>query len=187
MNSNSSKRVLRGKHILEKYRQHSQNPQDLVSSALDLTKALTRVCLQDVKSVTSRAGKSLEKDFKFDMSLAPSTMAVPVRQNLDIISPLESDSMRGYQPFRSVVTIIRFGSSYKVFSSLKKPKQLNIIGSDGNIYGIMCKKEDVRQDNQYMQFATTMDFLLSKDIASRKRNLGINIYSVLSLREELWY
>ncbi|KOH00454.1 protein kinase MEC1 [Saccharomyces eubayanus] len=184
VNSNSSKRVLRGKHILEKYRQHSQNPQDLVSSALDLTKALTRVCLQDVKTVTSRAGKSLEKDFKFDMSLAPSTMAVPVRQNLDIISPLESDSMRGYQPFRSVVTIIRFGSSYKVFSSLKKPKQLNIIGSDGNIYGIMCKKEDVRQDNQYMQFATTMDFLLSKDIASRKRNLGINIYSVLSLRED---
>lgn len=92
--------------------------------------------------------------------------------------------MRGYQPFRPVVSIIRFGSSYKVFSSLKKPKQLNIIGSDGNIYGIMCKKEDVRQDNQYMQFATTMDFLLSKDIASRKRSLGINIYSVLSLRED---
>lgn len=184
VNSNSSKRVLRGKHILEKYRQHSQNPHDLVSSALDLTKALTRVCLQDVKSITSRSGKSLEKDFKFDMNVAPSAMVVPVRKNLDIISPLESNSMRGYQPFRPVVSIIRFGSSYKVFSSLKKPKQLNIIGSDGNIYGIMCKKEDVRQDNQYMQFATTMDFLLSKDIASRKRSLGINIYSVLSLRED---
>ena len=35
-----------------------------------------------------------------------------------------------------------------------------------------------------MQFATTMDFLLSKDTESTKRKLSILTYSVLSLGEE---
>lgn len=35
-----------------------------------------------------------------------------------------------------------------------------------------------------MQFAATMDFLLSKDLDSSKRDLGITVYSVLSLRED---
>lgn len=42
----------------------------------------------------------------------------------------------------------------------------------------------IRQDNQYMQFATTMEFLLSKDMESTKRKLSILTYSVLSLGEE---
>lgn len=184
VNSNSSSRVSRGKQILENYKKSSNASLELVSEAFDLTSSLTKVCLKDAKNTSSRSGKSLERDFKFNMHMAPSEMAVPVRINLEMISPLSSESMKSYRPFHSVVSIARFGSAYKVFSSLKKPKQLNIVGSDGNIYGIMCKKEDVRQDNQYMQFATTMDFLLSKDLESTKRNLGITTYAVLSLRED---
>ncbi|CAR27457.1 hypothetical protein ZYGR_0I07320 [Zygosaccharomyces rouxii] len=184
VNSTSSSRVNRGKQIIEKYKRATHGHGNLVMEAFDLTTALTRVCLKDAKNVSSRSGTSLERDFKFNMQMAPSAMVVPVRINLEMISPLSSDSMKTYNPFQPAVTIARFGSAYKVFSSLKRPKQLNIVGSDGKIYGIMCKKEDVRQDNQYMQFATTMDFLLSKDLESTKRNLGITTYSVLSLRED---
>ena len=184
MNSTSKSRVNRGKQIIEKYRQHSQKGQDFITPSLELVASLTNVCLKETKTTSTRAGKSLENDFNFNMSLAPSSMVVPVRINLEMISPLCSESMKTHQPFRPMVTIARFGASYKVFSSLKKPKKLNIVGSDGNIYGIMCKKEDVRQDNQYMQFATTMDFMLGKDVESTKRNLGITTYSVLSLRED---
>lgn len=184
INSTSSSRVSRGKQILEKYKKATKKNLELVAEAFDLTTSLARICLKDAKNTSSRSGKSLERDFKFNMQIAPSDMAVPVRTNLEMISPLSSDSMKAYRPFQPVVTIARFGSAYKVFSSLKKPKQLNIVGSDGNVYGIMCKKEDVRQDNQYMQFATTMDFLLSKDLESTKRNLGITTYAVLSLRED---
>lgn len=184
VNSTSSSRVSRGKQIIEKYKRAKKFNADLVAEAFDLTTSLTRVCLKDAKNVSSRSGTSLERDFKFNMKMAPSDMAVPVRINLEMISPLSADSMKTYRPFQPAVTVARFGSAYKVFSSLKRPKQLNIVGSDGNIYGIMCKKEDVRQDNQYMQFATTMDFLLSKDLESTKRNLGITTYSVLSLRED---
>lgn len=184
LNSTSSSRVSRGREIIEKYRKHADSAQKLVSDAADLTTAFTKVCLKDIKNINSRSGRSLERDFRFDMSMAPSDMAVPVRVNLEMVSPLSAQSMKSFRPFQPVVTIARFGSSYKVFSSLKKPKKLSVIGSDGRVYGIMCKKEDVRQDNQYMQFATTMDFLLKRDVNSMKRDLGITTYSVLSLRED---
>lgn len=183
LNSTSQSRISRGKEIIDRYNQAKRSTENLVAEASDLTTALTRVCLKELRG-SSRGGRSLEKDLKFDTNMAPSGMAVPVRINLQMISVITSESFKVYQPFQRTVSIARFGSSYKVFSSLKKPKQINIVGSDGNIYGIMCKKEDVRQDNQYMQFATTMDFLLRKDMESMKRDLGITTYSVLSLRED---
>ncbi|CCD22813.1 protein kinase MEC1 NDAI_0A06590 [Naumovozyma dairenensis CBS 421] len=184
LNSSSKPRVIVGQHIIEKYRHHRSQVSALVDDSSKLTAALTKVCLQDVKNISSRSGRSLEKDFNFDVKMVPSNMTVPVRINLEMLSPLSADSMDLYVPFGEPVTISSFGSSYKVFASLKRPKKLNMIGSNGHIYGIMCKKEDVRQDNQYMQFATTMDFLLSKDVESMKRYLGITTYSVLSLRED---
>ena len=182
--SNSSKRVKCGQDILEKFRAHSDNQEDIINSSIYLTSSLTRICLQEVKSSSSRSGRSLVSDFKFDVNIAPTRMTVPVRKNLEMISPLSAETMKSYQPFRPTVSIAKFASSYKIFSSLKKPKKITIIGSDGMLYEIMCKKEDVRQDNQYMQFAATMDFLLSKDLDSSKRDLGITVYSVLSLRED---
>ncbi|KAH7591519.1 Phosphatidylinositol 3- and 4-kinases family profile [Nakaseomyces glabratus] len=182
--SNSSKRVKCGQDILEKFRAHSDNQEDIINSSIYLTSSLTRICLQEVKSSSSRSGRSLVSDFKFDVNIAPTPMTVPVRKNLEMISPLSAETMKSYQPFRPTVSIAKFASSYKIFSSLKKPKKITIIGSDGMLYEIMCKKEDVRQDNQYMQFAATMDFLLSKDLDSSKRDLGITVYSVLSLRED---
>ncbi|CCF60493.1 hypothetical protein KAFR_0K01390 [Kazachstania africana CBS 2517] len=183
-NSKLEGRVKCGREIIARFKQHLKDKQDILYASQTLVGSLIGVCIEDVKSVSSRSGRSLEKDFGFDMKMAPSGLAVPVRINLEMISPTSSESMKSYQPFRSEVTIAQFSNSYKVFSSLKKPKQLNIIGSDGNVYGIMCKKEDVRQDNQYMQFATTMDFLLKKEVESTKRNLGITTYSVVSLRED---
>lgn len=184
LNSTSSARASRGRFIVDSYRKSPNCQQKMLTDSIDLIQAFTRVCLKEIKSSTSRSGRSLERDFRFDMSMAPSDMAVPVQINLEMLSPLSSQSQQVYSPFHQVVTIGKFGTSYKVFSSLKKPKKLNVIGSDGKVYGIMCKKEDVRQDNQYMQFATTMDFLLNKDVESMKRNLGITTYSVLPLRED---
>ena len=184
LNSDTPARVSCGKELIGKIKQYSPNSGDLITSAQNLTTALTKVSLQDVKSASPKSGRSLENDFKFDMKMLPSGMVVPVRINLEMVSPALSESMKNYHPFRPIVTIAKFASSYKVFASLKKPKKLTIVGSDGKLYEIMCKKEDVRQDNQYMQFATTMDFLLRKDVESKKRNLGITTYSVLSLRED---
>ncbi|AMD18804.1 HBL098Wp [Eremothecium sinecaudum] len=182
LNSQESKRVNCGQHIIGSVKKHIPETIQLISSATLLVQALTKVCLKEVKGVSSRSGRLLKNDFKFDMTLAPSDLVVPVNINLTLLVPNTSKEQRTSN--KTSVTISCFTPQYKVFSSLKKPKKINIIGSDGNVYGIMCKKEDVRQDNQYMQFANTMGFLLEKDPHSRKRNLNITTYAVLSLRED---
>ncbi|CUS22014.1 LAQU0S04e06194g1_1 [Lachancea quebecensis] len=184
MNSSSSTRAAVGVHIAEQFKQRAGGSAILLDSSEALVKSLTNVCVTETKSSSSRSGRYLEKDFNFDMKMAPCNMAVPISANLEMLTPSSAESMSGFHAFNKVISIVKFGSSYKVFSSLKKPKKLNVVGSDGRIYGIMCKKEDVRQDNQYMQFSTTMDFLLSKDSASRKRGLGITTYAVMPLRED---
>lgn len=183
-NSTVNERVKVGDSIMKKYKGHSGSDASLVKNAQLLTISLTRVSMQEVSKARSRSSGSLENDFKFKMSMAPSQMTVPVRINLTTLSPVSADSMSAYKPFHSDVTISKFGKTYITFSSLKKPKRIDMIGSDGKVYGIMCKKEDVRQDNQYMQFATTMDFILNKEVEATKRDLGITTYSVLSLRED---
>ncbi|SCU89909.1 LAME_0E06128g1_1 [Lachancea meyersii CBS 8951] len=183
-NSSSSSRASIGGRIAELFKGKFPNPNELVNSSDELVRHLTNVCTKDVKSSSGRSGRSLDRDFSFDLKIAPSRMAVPVSANLDMLSPTSAQTLVKFQPFRNLISIAKIGSSYKVFASLKRPKKLNFIGSNGKIYGIMCKKEDVRQDNQYMQFSTTMDFLLSKDLASRRRKLGITTYAVVSLRED---
>ncbi|SCU88316.1 LAMI_0D09626g1_1 [Lachancea mirantina] len=183
-NSSSDSRAAIGAQILEQFAKSAHDGPTLSTVSDELVKQLTNVCVKDAKTSTSRSGRSLEKDFDFPLSIAPCALVVPANINLEIVAPISATSMAKYNPFRPQITISKFGESYKVFSSLKKPKKLNVTGSDGKLYEIMCKKEDVRQDNQYMQFATTMHFLLKKDFESRKRNLSITTYAVLSLRED---
>ncbi|CEP61553.1 protein kinase MEC1 LALA0_S03e05446g [Lachancea lanzarotensis] len=183
-NSSSSSRSAIGMQLASQFREKTRQSEKLAGCSDELVTNLTNVCIKDVKSSTSRSGKLLDRDFGFDLNLAPCNIAVPVSANLEVLNPTAAQDLAKFQPFRSLIAIAKIGSSYKVFASLKKPKKLNFVGTDGRIYGIMCKKEDVRQDNQYMQFSTAMDFLLSKDLASRKRKLGITTYSVVSLRED---
>ncbi|KAG0668012.1 serine/threonine-protein kinase M1 [Maudiozyma exigua] len=182
--SNINARAKCGEQIIEAYLKQSPESQSLVSQVRKLTRSLSKVSMTSAPDNQTRSGRSLIKDFRFDMKMAPSNITVPARINLETILPVSAESMSSYKPFRKDVTIAKFSDSYKIFSSLKKPKKINIIGSNGKSYGLMCKKEDVRQDNQYMQFATTMDFLLKKEVESTKRDLGITTYSVLSLTEE---
>ncbi|SCU82169.1 LADA_0C03488g1_1 [Lachancea dasiensis] len=184
INSSSATRASAGRQIAEQLIRQSPTSTKIKEYSDGLVKNLTNVCMKEVKSTGSRSGRSLDKDFDFNLKLAPCSMAVPVSANLELLAPSTSQGLSNIQPFRNLISIAKISSSYKTFSSLKKPKKLNFIGSDGRIYGIMCKKEDVRQDNQYMQFSTTMDFLLSKDLDSRKRGLGITTYAVVSLRED---
>lgn len=183
LNSEDSARRNIGKQIIDAFLQKSSKSK-LPSVAVALVQQLTRICIKDVKTAVSRSGRTIDTDFRFNLDLAPNEMCVPVNVNLKKLLPSTSRDMNSDLFKSQMVTISKFSSQYMVFSSLKKPKKISMIGSDGNAYGIMCKKEDVRQDNQYMQFANTMGFLLAGDAESVKRNLGITTYGVLSLRED---
>lgn len=59
-----------------------------------------------------------------------------------------------------------------VLNSLQKPRKINIRGSDGKIYGLLCKpKDDLRKDQRLMEFNSMINRLLMRDLESNKRRL----------------
>lgn len=59
-----------------------------------------------------------------------------------------------------------------VLNSLQKPRKISIRGSDGKIYGLLCKpKDDLRKDQRLMEFNTTINRFLKRDVESSKRRL----------------
>jgi serine/threonine-protein kinase ATR len=66
-----------------------------------------------------------------------------------------------------------------VLSSLQKPRKISILGSDGNLYNLLCKKDDLRKDQRLMEFNGMINRFLKRDVESNKRRLG-----ALSLRHD---
>lgn len=88
-------------------------------------------------------------------------------------------------------------------SSLAKPKKLSILGSNGQVYTFLGKRDDLRKDGRLMDFNAILNKLLRKDSDSRRRQLSawipslnayayscnafcsdIRTYGVVSLNEE---
>jgi serine/threonine-protein kinase ATR len=59
-----------------------------------------------------------------------------------------------------------------VLSSLQKPRKISILGSDGNLYNLLCKKDDLRKDQRLMEFNGMINRFLKRDVESNKRRLG---------------
>lgn len=61
-----------------------------------------------------------------------------------------------------------------VLNSLQKPRKLHIRGSDGQVYGILCKpKDDLRKDQRLMEFDGMINRFLKRDAESSKRQLCV--------------
>eukprot|EP00061_Rhincodon_typus_P014453 g41478.t1 len=75
--------------------------------------------------------------------------------------------------------------SVEILASLQKPKKINLKGSDGKSYIMMCKpKDDLRKDCRLMEFNSLINKCLRKDAESRRRELHIRTYAVIPLNEE---
>lgn len=57
-------------------------------------------------------------------------------------------------------------------SSLAKPKKLSILGSNGQVYTFLGKKDDLRKDGRLIDFNDILNKLLRKDSDSRRRQLS---------------
>ncbi|SSD59144.1 uncharacterized protein SCODWIG_00905 [Saccharomycodes ludwigii] len=185
-NSNEPKKVKSGQKILEKFVKDNsyRNGRQLVSSALKMVETLSQICKYEKGSGKSGNNNGfLDRDLKIDLNVH-SNLVVPVTRNFDSVLPLTNLSSDKFEIFPNKITINSFGSEFVIYHSLRRPKKIQLYGSDGNLYEILCKMEDVSQDNQYMQFATNMVYLLKKDLDSKKRNLGILTYAILSLNED---
>lgn len=56
--------------------------------------------------------------------------------------------------------------------SLQQPKKITMIGSDGQEYRFLCKKnDDLRKDARMMEFSTMINKFLKEDEEARQRKL----------------
>ena len=82
------------------------------------------------------------------------------------MSPVAIDS------YELGLTRIAFLDDVLVLNSLQKPRKLNVRGSDGHVYGLLCKpKDDLRKDQRLMEFDGMINRFLKRDANSSKRRL----------------
>jgi serine/threonine-protein kinase ATR len=158
----------------------------LILQGQRLSEALLYACEVPVDQRASHT--SLQRDLGFNHKLAPSHLVVPVEKTLTAALPLGSGghAIRGHRPFpRNPITISSFQDDVLVLSSLQRPRKLTIRGSDGELYGLLCKpKDDLRKDQRLMEFTYMIDRALKRDVESSKRRMYIRTYAVTPLNEE---
>ncbi|KAI9830439.1 MAG: hypothetical protein M1819_005691 [Sarea resinae] len=157
----------------------------LLNQGQKISDQLLHVCERHIESRVSNV--SLSKDLGFNHKNAPCPLVIPLEATLTASLPASSEtSIRNHRPFvRETVTISAFLDDVLVLSSLQKPRKLSVRGSDGRLYGLLCKpKDDLRKDQRLMEFNAMINRSLKRDAESSKRRLYIKTYAVTPLNEE---
>ncbi|KAG9191621.1 serine/threonine-protein kinase ATR [Alternaria panax] len=192
LHSTQNERRSRGTTVLQNLREVTRRKgasvdlKNLIVQGQRLTDALLAACDAPIESRIARV--SLAKELGFNHKLAPTPLVVPIEANLLPNLPAGNDSqtLRRHNPFPAdAITIQSFDDDVLVLSSLQRPRKLNVRGSDGRSYGLLCKpKDDLRKDQRLMEFNAMINRALQKDIESSKRRLYIKTYAVTPLNEE---
>lgn len=193
--STAPERAQRGHIVLSRLKERSKSAKreehnidirNLILHGTKLTEALLHACEVTVDNRVSHV--SLARDLNFNMKLAPCALVVPIESTMIASLPAVRDSLqiRKHKAFaRDAVTIQSFEDSVLVLSSLQRPRKLTVRGSDGNLYGLLCKpKDDLRKDQRLMEFNGMINRALQRNVESSKRRLYIKTYGVTPLNEE---
>jgi serine/threonine-protein kinase ATR len=160
----------------------------MIASGQRLSDGLLQASEAPVEPRQSHA--SLSRDLGFNHKLAPCALVVPLEKTLTASMPAGADSARirnyAHKAFaQDKITIQSFEDSVLVLSSLQRPKKVTVKGSDGKMYGLLCKpKDDLRKDQRLMEFNGVINRALKRDAEASKRRLYIKTYAVTPLSEE---
>ncbi|ORX98750.1 hypothetical protein BCR34DRAFT_142938 [Clohesyomyces aquaticus] len=158
----------------------------LIVHGQKLADALLAACDAPVEPRVTHV--SLSKELGFNHKLAPCHLVVPIEATMLANLPAGNDSrtIRNHNPFpQEAIHISQFMDDVLVLSSLQRPRKVNVRGSDGRSYGLLCKpKDDLRKDQRLMEFNAMINRALQRDIESSKRRLYIKTYGVTPLNEE---
>ncbi|KAI9068446.1 hypothetical protein FKP32DRAFT_1561636 [Trametes sanguinea] len=181
--STSSQRSQRSKKILDKLRTAARNevPQ-LIATMTAFTADLLSLSKLDA---SDKQPLSLASVCPKLPRLMPSPIIIPLQESLTANIPPASASDAHHNPFPvNAPTFVAIHDEIEVMSSMARPKKLVIQGSDGQIYTFLGKKDDLRKDSRLMDFNAILNKLLKSDSDSRRRQLHIRTYGVVSLNEE---
>ncbi|KAJ7462055.1 hypothetical protein FB451DRAFT_1043857 [Mycena latifolia] len=186
--STKANREQRGRTILEKL---TNNPtaartgvSKLVSECMSMTNELLRMCDHHVGEEVKTL--SMQKTFPRLFKLGRSDLIIPLQESLTASLPPTSSLESDHQPFpTNAPTFAEFSDEIEVMRSLAKPRKITIRGSNGQIYMFLGKpKDDLRKDARLMDFNAIINKLLKANSESRRRQLHIRTYGVVTLNEE---
>ena len=69
------------------------------------------------------------------------------------------------------LTLTAFFDEIEVMNSMAKPKKMSILGSNGQVFTFLGKKDDLRKDGRLMDFDFILNKLLKSDSEARRRKL----------------
>ena len=158
----------------------------LINQGQKLSAQLLDVCDGEIQGKPTTV--SLSRDLGFNHKSAPCGLVVPLEVTLTASLPTVPDSVKTYKAFaRDAVTIFgrssgrvmsevadvsAFLDDVLVLNSLQRPRKISVRGSDGKIYGLLCKpKDDLRKDQRLMEFNAMINRSLKRDAESSKRRL----------------
>lgn len=172
------------------WRERAQAFRERVQYALMIMNCFVEIC--EAPGSKERRGRTEDcsKEFKKLRSmLITNTKPNPIVPHLRSLTVRLPTARRSeHRPFGSdPVRIIGIDNLVLVMSSLMCPRRITLIGSDGNQYRYLAKREsngDMRRDSRVVEFLTVMNRLLSKEAASYGNDLQLLAYAVLPLSEE---
>ncbi|KAF8622078.1 hypothetical protein AX15_007222 [Amanita polypyramis BW_CC] len=188
MKSTKEHRAERGRIILNQLRSNPGNARPYLSKLIDQSASMTNelLALCDHRVSDDKKQLSMYKDFPKLAALGRSDLIIPLQESLTATLPPTSALESTHQPFpQGVPTFEEFHDEVDIIRSLARPRKITIKGSNGQIYIFLGKpKDDLRKDARIMDFNSIINKLLKANSESRRRQLHIRTYGVITLNEE---
>ncbi|KAF8592595.1 hypothetical protein K439DRAFT_1625944 [Ramaria rubella] len=187
--SKKPERSRRGDLLLNKLTNDSHHSKKSVSMLANHCRTMTSELLKLCNHVVPddlRAPLSMTKLFPGLARLTPSRLIIPLQESLIASLPSESSLEASHKPFpHHLPTIEKFDDAVEVMKSLAKPRKITLHADNGKTFAFLGKpKDDLRKDARLMDFNAIINKLLKTNSDSRRRQLHIRTYSVVTLNEE---
>ncbi|EPQ58953.1 hypothetical protein GLOTRDRAFT_70000 [Gloeophyllum trabeum ATCC 11539] len=188
LKSKKAQRSSRGREILNRLRNNPASARTevpgLINECENMINELLDLC--DHKVADDERTLSMSKHFPGLRRLVPSRLIIPLQESLTASLPSTSASEATHQPFPlNPPTFQDFYDEIEVMRSLAKPRKITIRGNDGLVYMFLGKpRDDLRKDARMMDFNAIINKLLKANPESRRRQLHIRTYGVVTLNEE---
>ncbi|KAF7302261.1 hypothetical protein MIND_00793200 [Mycena indigotica] len=197
--STKKERQMRGQDILKRLKNNPSSTSNgvahLVNECEAMTFELLNLCDYPIRDGDDGRTLSMRKTFPNLFKRGKSDLIIPLQESLTASLPPTSALASEHQPFppdaptfEGMFLLIigpQFFDEIEVMRSLAKPRKITMRGSNGQIYMFLGKpKDDLRKDARLMDFNAILNKLLKSNSESRRRQLRIRTYGVVTLNEE---
>lgn len=186
-----ARRPLEGSRSLAEAKALSSKLKTTARNGLQMVKHLIGVCqTESPKEKRGRADNAAKEFARMRSELKNYSVIIPTLAALTVTLPVEGHrhDRQSHRPFAPCpITIVDVETTVLVMASLMRPRRIGFMGSDGERYRFLAKREtagDMRKDSRLIDFLTVVNRLLAKDAEARRRDLRIKTYAVLPLTEE---